>query len=129
MTRDSKKKTATKIPAKKKVATKTAVNTGETKAKKVTMKPAVSTKEVPAKKVTRKTPAKPGQATAGKVARKSTTTSKPQTSSISISSEERWKMIAIAAYHRAEKRGFAPGGEMQDWAEAEKEIDELLMSG
>jgi hypothetical protein len=145
MTPDSKKKTATKIPAKKKVATKTAVstkeipvkkaanktavNTRETKAKKATMKPAVSAKEAPAKKVTRETPAKPRQTTAKKVAKKSTTISKPQTSSISISSEERWKMIAIAAYHRAEKRGFSPGGEMQDWAEAEKEVDELLMSG
>ncbi len=29
-------------------------------------------------------------------------------------------MIAIAAYHRAEKRGFAPGSELQDWAEAER---------
>jgi hypothetical protein len=38
-------------------------------------------------------------------------------------------MIAVAAYHKAENRGFAPGGELQDWAEAEKEIDELLMSG
>jgi hypothetical protein len=38
-------------------------------------------------------------------------------------------MIAIAAYHKSEQRGFAPGGESQDWAEAEKEVDELLMSG
>jgi len=38
-------------------------------------------------------------------------------------------MIAIAACHKAEKRGFAPGSELQDWADAEKEIDELLMSG
>jgi len=37
-------------------------------------------------------------------------------------------MIAIAAYHKAEKRGFAPGNELQDWAEAEQEIDELLIS-
>lgn len=59
---------------------------------------------------------------------KSTTTSKPQTSSINITSEERWKMIAIAAYHKAEQRGFAPGSELQDWAEAEKEVDEPLMS-
>lgn len=31
--------------------------------------------------------------------------------------------IAEAAYYRAEKRGFAPGGEDQDWLEAEAEID------
>ncbi len=87
------------------------------------------TKKPAKKKVTTKTAVKPKQTTAKKVAKKSITTSKPQTSSISISSEERWKMIAIAAYHRAEKRGFAPGSELQDWAEAEKEVDELLMSG
>lgn len=30
--------------------------------------------------------------------------------------------IAEAAYYMAEKRGFVPGYEMQDWLEAEKEI-------
>ncbi len=32
------------------------------------------------------------------------------------------KMVAEAAYYRAEKRGFAPGYEFMDWLEAEKEI-------
>ncbi len=31
--------------------------------------------------------------------------------------------IATAAYYRAEARGFAPGNEMEDWLEAEKEIE------
>jgi len=35
-------------------------------------------------------------------------------------------MIAGAAYRKAEKRGVAPGHELQDWAETEKEIDTLL---
>lgn len=30
--------------------------------------------------------------------------------------------IAEAAYYRAEKRGFVPGYEMEDWLEAEKEV-------
>ena len=30
--------------------------------------------------------------------------------------------IAVAAYYRAERRGFAPGFELQDWLEAEQEI-------
>ena len=113
MTTDSKKKSTARNPAKKKAAKKTAV----------------SVKKAPAKKVTKKTTAKPRQTTAKKVAKKSTISSKSQTSSINITSEERWKMIAIAAYHKAEKRGFAPGNELQDWAEAEQEVDELLMSG
>jgi len=32
------------------------------------------------------------------------------------------RMIAEAAYYRAEKRGFAPGNDHLDWLEAEKEI-------
>ena len=34
--------------------------------------------------------------------------------------------IAEAAYYRAERRGFAPGHEMSDWLEAEKEIRQQL---
>lgn len=36
---------------------------------------------------------------------------------------ERREMIAIAAYFRAQKRGFEPGHELEDWVEAETEID------
>jgi hypothetical protein len=35
-------------------------------------------------------------------------------------------MIAAAAYFLAEKRGFAPGHEVEDWLTAEREIDERL---
>ncbi|MCB1762412.1 MAG: DUF2934 domain-containing protein [Gammaproteobacteria bacterium] len=35
-------------------------------------------------------------------------------------------MIAQMAYFRAEKRGFEPGGEQQDWLESEKLIDKML---
>lgn len=31
------------------------------------------------------------------------------------------EMIAVAAYFRAEERGFAPGNEMMDWLQAEAE--------
>ena len=64
--------------------------------------------------------------------RKKTTTKKGSMksttpSSLDITPEERWKMIAVAAYHKAEKRGFATGHEIDDWTEAEKEIDALLL--
>ena len=39
---------------------------------------------------------------------------------------ERREMISVAAYYRAERRGFAPGGADQDWLAAEAEIDRLL---
>ena len=41
---------------------------------------------------------------------------------VEITPNERWALTALAAYFRAEKRGFAPGGELQDWLEAEREI-------
>lgn len=31
-------------------------------------------------------------------------------------------MIAESAYYRAQKRGFAPGAEAEDWLQAEKEV-------
>ncbi len=34
--------------------------------------------------------------------------------------------IATAAYFKAEARGFAPGGELQDWLAAEREVAEQL---
>jgi len=40
-----------------------------------------------------------------------------------ISPLERWTMVAEAAYYLAQKRGFVGGNPMEDWIEAEKEID------
>ena len=34
----------------------------------------------------------------------------------------RHAMIAEAAYYRAERRGFAPGCELEDWLQAEAEL-------
>ncbi|MDE2259433.1 MAG: DUF2934 domain-containing protein [Betaproteobacteria bacterium] len=39
---------------------------------------------------------------------------------------DRNEMIAVAAYYRAEHRGFANGNSMEDWLAAEAEIDALL---
>jgi hypothetical protein len=39
-----------------------------------------------------------------------------------MTAQERESLVAQAAYFRAEKRGFAPGGELQDWIEAEAEV-------
>ncbi len=47
----------------------------------------------------------------------------------SISAQERQRLIARAAYFRAEKRGFAPGSELQDWIEAEAEVLQLIRGG
>jgi hypothetical protein len=43
-----------------------------------------------------------------------------------LNAQERDKLVAQAAYFRAEKRGFAPGCELQDWIEAEAEVKRLI---
>ncbi len=41
----------------------------------------------------------------------------------------RREMIAQAAYFRAERRGFEPGHELDDWLAAEMEVDTGLTLG
>jgi hypothetical protein len=41
--------------------------------------------------------------------------------------EQRAALLAEAAYYRAQKRGFAPGHETEDWLAAETEVDALLL--
>jgi hypothetical protein len=38
-------------------------------------------------------------------------------------------MIAEAAYHLAQRRGFEPGYELDDWLTAEAEVDSALTIG
>ena len=45
---------------------------------------------------------------------------------VTVSEDVRRGMIAEGAYLRAERRGFAPGHEEQDWLAAEAEVDALL---
>jgi hypothetical protein len=40
--------------------------------------------------------------------------------------DARHTLIAEAAYHKAQQRGFAAGEDWQDWFEAEREVDVLL---
>jgi hypothetical protein len=43
-----------------------------------------------------------------------------------IGADERLQHIALGAYFRAEARGFAPGGELDDWLAAERDVDAAL---
>lgn len=52
---------------------------------------------------------------------------RPEKSMLMINSMRRQEMIAEAAYYKALARGFAAGCEMQDWLQAEQEIDMRLM--
>jgi len=93
--------------------------------------PTVQTR-APKSKATSKTAAAPKNAVrAPTVAAKSIKGSaEAQTTSMpALSAQEREKFIAQAAYYRAEKRGFAPGCELQDWIEAEAEVLRLIGRG
>ncbi len=48
--------------------------------------------------------------------------SAPSTEIDQIDLVNRHKLISIAAYLKAEKRGFSPNKEVDDWLEAEREI-------
>jgi len=41
---------------------------------------------------------------------------------------ERQVMVAQAAYYRAQKRNFEPGHELEDWLEAEAELEAQQIS-
>ena len=43
-----------------------------------------------------------------------------------VSAEERWRMVAEAAYYIAQRRGFAAGDATQDWLAAEAEVEARL---
>jgi hypothetical protein len=43
-----------------------------------------------------------------------------------LSAQEIYRMIRETAYFKAEARGFAPGVELQDWLDAEKEVKQRL---
>jgi hypothetical protein len=45
---------------------------------------------------------------------------------LGLTAEARHAMIAESAYLRAERRGFVPGHETEDWLAAEAEVDALL---
>jgi Protein of unknown function (DUF2934) len=103
-------------------------------------------KAAPAKSAAKAAPAKSSAAkpaakktTAAKPVAKKTTVAKPAASKPAakkispakatsaqkgngITAEQRYRMIAEAAYYIAEKRGFAPGDPSRDWADAEAQI-------
>ncbi len=45
---------------------------------------------------------------------------------VEVTPDQRLGMIREAAYYKAERRGFQGGNDADDWADAEREIDDLL---
>jgi hypothetical protein len=74
-----------------------------------------------------KAPAAPAKkAAAPKKAPAVSRTVEPQPSAASVTTVERDEMVRIAAYFRAERRGFAPGYEVADWLAAQTEVAERV---
>ncbi|MFN3883182.1 MAG: DUF2934 domain-containing protein [Rhodocyclaceae bacterium] len=46
-----------------------------------------------------------------------------------LTPEQRRLYVEVAAYYIAERRGFVGGSELEDWVQAEAEIDRLLREG
>lgn len=67
-------------------------------------------------------------AAAAKPVAKRVTVKKPRTKKAAtmISPDDRRRMIAEAAYYRAQARGFDGGDELADWLAAEAEVDSLV---
>jgi len=105
------RKTASKAPAKKagKTAGKTATPAARKAAAPAAAKPATAARKAP--------PAPQPQ-----TPRQETLPSAPVFRE-PLTGEARYRWIAHAAYLRAEKRGFAPGHEIDDWLAAEAEFE------
>lgn len=104
-------------PAKKAAATRKA-------AASKTAAPKTATTKEPAKAPAKKVAAAKGKGEA--VTRRSPAKAAPAMGG--VTPEQRYRMICDAAYFRAERRGFVGGNALQDWLDAESEIDELLRS-
>ena len=117
----SKSSTGTTKATKKPVKARATKST--TAAKKKT-----ATKKVATKKTTADKAAKTAK-TAKTAPRKTRAKSKTGAVKPVITSEERTRMIAEAAYYLAEKRGFAPGHEESDWLLASQQVDQMIING
>lgn len=75
----------------------------------------------PSGRTAKAAPATAAKTTAGKAAKKP--------AAAEITPEQRHQLIAEAAYLRAESRSFDAGDPIDDWLQAEQEIDARLTGG
>ena len=128
--RSKRAKTGSRTGTTKKAASSAKAKPASKTTKKKTAKSKVTKKKV-AKKVARKTTPRKKTATRKKAASKRATSSKAAPAVVestrrSVSADERRRMIAEAAYYRAERLGGRVDP-TRNWLEAEAEIDAVLM--
>ncbi len=125
------KRTTTKTAGKASAASTPATTAAAGKpaaAKPVATKPAEPKTATTTPAVAKPAAAKP--AATGKTVKAPKTIARPSDRAAPmIDPEYRRALIAEAAYLRAERRNFAPGYEVEDWLNAESEIDTRLTLG
>jgi len=89
-----------------------------------TRKPPAKPSAKPSARPAAKPPAKPAPKASAVAATRRPAPRKPAkaAATAALSSVEREEMVRLAAYFRAEQRGFAPGREWEDWLVAEAEV-------
>lgn len=118
--------------AETKKASRTSTAKTETKPK---TKVSAAKTAAPAKTGTVKKPAPAKRPAAAKPAVKATpkAAAKPRGAKAktpaAVAPEQRRNYVEVAAYYIAARRGFAPGDPLQDWIQAEAEVDRLLGEG
>lgn len=90
-----------------------------------------TTKAVTKTSTTRKAAAAEGETGGTPAAKKPAARKKPAPvpgsgNAVQLSPEERSRYVSEAAYFIAERRGFAAGSDVEDWLQAESEIDHML---
>lgn len=121
------KKSSTRKARSKKSLTRKKAPTKASSDKKVPTKK--GSKAKPSKKTTAKKVAVKTSAARSTAVAKKRSPAKGRTARPSVSADERWRMIAEAAYLRAERRGFVPGRDLDDWLVAEQEIEARFGAG
>lgn len=54
------------------------------------------------------------------------TTTQSKTTTTTVNPNDRQRMVRETAYYLAQKRGFAPGHDVEDWVTAERTVDQQL---
>ena len=117
--------TTTKTPAKKAAAKPAAATKPAIKKPVAAKKPAAAKPAAAVKVVTSAPPAAAKPAAKKPAAPKPAATQKTPAKSMLISGEQRYRMVAEAAYYRAESNQFK-SDPLRDWIEAENDIAALL---
>jgi hypothetical protein len=111
----------------------TASKTGEKPVKPVTKSPPKTAKPKPAAADKPKAVKKTAAPKAAAEKKTVTATKKPvvaaKAKGAALPPEQRRFYVEVAAYYIAERRGFHGGSELEDWTQAEAEIDRLLQEG